>query len=98
MREAQKINVRLNQWPRARTTQESMVPSIKIDDTNYEIDSLSDEAKAQLQMLQATDQEIARLQTRLAIAQTARNAYANALQGLLPKADATAPGHERGAD
>lgn len=54
-----------------------MVPSIKINDTSYEIDGLRDEAKARLQMLQATDQEITHLQTRLA----------NALQGLLPRSE-----------
>lgn len=60
------------------------MPSIKIDNTDYDIDSLSDAAKAQLQMMQAVDQEIARLNLQLAIAQTARNAYANALKAALP--------------
>jgi hypothetical protein len=36
--------------------------------------------------MQICDQKIAVLQTDIAIAQTARNAYANALNGLLPKA------------
>jgi hypothetical protein len=36
--------------------------------------------------MQVCDQKIATLQTDLAIAQTARNAYASALNGLLPKA------------
>jgi hypothetical protein len=46
---------------------------------------LSEDAKAQLQMVQFTDQEIARLTALLMMAQTARIAYANALQAALPK-------------
>ncbi len=60
------------------------MPSIKIDNIDYDLDTLSAEAKAQLQMLQVTEQEIGRLQARLMIAQTARNAYANALKAALP--------------
>ena len=60
------------------------MPTIRIDNTDYELDSLSNEAKAQLQMLQATDQEIARLNFQLAIAQTARSAYSQALKAALP--------------
>lgn len=60
------------------------MPSINIDNQAYDLDSLSPETKSQLQMLQATEQEIARLQNCLAIAQTARNAYAKALKASLP--------------
>ena len=31
------------------------MPTVTIDDTEYDIDSLSDDAKAQLESLQATD-------------------------------------------
>ena len=55
-----------------------------IDGTEYPLTSLSDEAQSQLQMLRITDQEIQRLQWQLAIAQTARNAYAQALKTKLP--------------
>jgi ABC-type sulfate/molybdate transport systems ATPase subunit len=60
--------------------------TIKIDDREYDLDSLSDDAKAQLQMVQLTDQEIGRLNAQLAIAQTARVAYAKALTSALPEA------------
>ena len=60
------------------------MPIITIDEQQFELDALSKEARQQLVMLQATDQEIQRLQVRLAIAQTARNAYAPALKALLP--------------
>jgi hypothetical protein len=55
------------------------MPTIKINNQNYDTDTLPDSAKQQLQMLAVTDAEIKRLQTQLAIAQTARNAYARAL-------------------
>lgn len=63
------------------------MPAIKIDNIEYDLDAISDDAKAQLQMLQVTDAEIARLNSLLAIAQTARNAYARALNELLPKTE-----------
>ena len=59
---------------------------INIDGLDYPLSSLSDAAKSQLQMLQITEQEIQRLQWQLAIAQTARNAYVQALKAALPSA------------
>ena len=59
--------------------------TITIDDVAYAEDALSDEAKTELGSMQVCDQRIAALQTDLGIAQTARNAYAHALKGLLPK-------------
>ena len=59
--------------------------TITIDDVTYAEDALSNEAKLELGSMQVCDQRIAALQTDLGIAQTARNAYAHALKGLLPK-------------
>lgn len=56
---------------------------ITIDEKEYETDDMSDEAKAQLQSLQFVDNEIAREQMKIAALQTARNAYARALQTAL---------------
>ncbi|WP_104019692.1 DUF6447 family protein [Roseovarius nitratireducens] len=58
--------------------------TVTIDGKDYELESLSDAAKDQLTNLRVVDQEIARLQQQQAIAQTARNAYANALKAELP--------------
>jgi hypothetical protein len=58
--------------------------TIKIDDREYELDSLTEEAKAQLASLQYVDAELARLQMQSAALQTARMAYARALQEALP--------------
>ena len=56
---------------------------ITIDGKEYETDDMSDEAKAQLQSLQFVDNEVAREQAKTAALQTARNAYAQALQKAL---------------
>jgi hypothetical protein len=55
------------------------MPKIKINNTEYDTETLPDAAKQQLEMLALTDAEIRRLQAQLAIAQTAKNAYARAL-------------------
>lgn len=59
--------------------------TIKIDDIDYDLDSLSAQANEQLQNLQFVDQELARLQAKTAVLQTARSSYANALKEALPK-------------
>jgi hypothetical protein len=64
------------------------MPTIEIDNVDYDTDKLSDEAKAQLVSLQFCDQELARLQAKTATMQTARMAYAKALQAALPEAPA----------
>ena len=58
--------------------------TIKIDNKEYDLDTLSDECKAQLASLQFVEQELARLQAQAAVLQTARTAYAKALQAALP--------------
>jgi hypothetical protein len=61
--------------------------TITIDNNVYDLDSLSDAAKQQLVNFRVADGEIARLQTQLALAQTARNAYGQALKVELEKAE-----------
>ena len=60
------------------------MPTITIDNKQYDYDTLSNEAKAQLVSLQFCDQELQRLQAQAAAYQTARQAYAKALQAALP--------------
>jgi len=57
--------------------------TIKIDDKEYDFDTLSNEAKAQLASIQFCDQELQRLQAQAAAFQTARIAYAKALNEAL---------------
>lgn len=59
---------------------------ITIDGKDYALSEMSDAAKEQLNNLQITEQEIQRLNTKVAIAQTARAAYAQALKTALDAA------------
>ncbi|ADU64992.1 hypothetical protein Selin_0235 [Desulfurispirillum indicum S5] len=59
--------------------------TITIDGKNYNLDELSEGARDQITNLRVTDQQMAQLQQQLAIAQTARAAYAQALQKELDK-------------
>jgi hypothetical protein len=68
------------------TEQANKQDSIKIDDREFKLEDLSEQARAQINNLRATDMEIAQLQQKMAIAQTARTAYANALKSELPEA------------
>ena len=58
--------------------------TISIDNKSYDLDTLSDEAKAQLASIQFVDAELARLQAQAAALQTARIAYSTVLQAALP--------------
>jgi hypothetical protein len=58
--------------------------TITIDNKEYDLGTLSDEVKAQLISLQFVDQELQRLQAQTAAYQTARIAYAKALNEALP--------------
>ncbi len=57
---------------------------IKINDTEYNLNDLSDNAKAQFQNMNFANAEIQRLKIQLAMAETARNAYQSALIAELP--------------
>lgn len=56
---------------------------IAIDGVDYDLDQLSNEAKAQIASLQFVDGELARLNAQAAALQTARVAYSNELKRLL---------------
>tara|TARA_E500000318_G_scaffold88124_1_gene85250 strand:- start:12290 stop:12514 length:225 start_codon:yes stop_codon:yes gene_type:complete len=56
---------------------------ITIDGKDYELSKMSDEAKEQLNNVRVVDQEIERLQMKLAIAQTAKATYGQALMTAL---------------
>jgi hypothetical protein len=60
-------------------------PKVTIDDKDYVIENLSDDAKRQLSSMNVVDQKITSLQQEVAIMQTARNAYAQALAAALQK-------------
>ena len=56
---------------------------VTIDGREFETDDMSEEQTNQLRSINFADQEIIRLEMLLAVTRTARNAYANALAGLL---------------
>jgi len=59
------------------------MPTITIDNKEYEFDQLADAAKAQLAMVQFVDAELQRLSAQTAVLQTARIAYSKALNDAL---------------
>jgi hypothetical protein len=59
--------------------------TLRMGDIDYKVDDLSANAKAQMQGVQVAEIEIKRLNMQLALAQTARNAYMQALQADLPE-------------
>lgn len=59
--------------------------TIKIDDKEYKLADLSQEAKSQLTNLRVCDAELQRLKAQIAITETARATYARALAKALPK-------------
>ena len=59
--------------------------TVRIDDVDYNIDELSEEAKKLITTLQFVDQQLNQLQNEFAVSDTARIGYLNALQKELPK-------------
>ena len=62
---------------------EITMATITIDNKDYELDNLSDEAKQQVVSLQFVQSEIKKLEAQLAVYQTASIAYSSALKGFL---------------
>ena len=60
-------------------------PTIKIDDKEYKIADLSDEAKGQLASMNFAESELKRLQAQIALVTTARNAYRKAAVEIITK-------------
>lgn len=61
--------------------------NVTIDGMDYDLDEMSDNAKAQLESLVAVDKKIGEMQQDMAILQTARNAYAVALRDAIADTD-----------
>ena len=63
------------------------MPKITVDDIEYNTEDLSDNGKAQLASLQFLEVQINKLKSEVAVYQTARNSYINALKNELEKSD-----------
>lgn len=61
--------------------------TLTVDGKQYDVDALSDEAKALMQSVSFTDNKIAQLESELAMVRTARNAYFQQLVAALPKTE-----------
>ena len=61
------------------------MPKITVDDVEYNSEDLSDNGKAQLASLQFLETQLAKLQGEIAVYQTAKSAYVNALKVELDK-------------
>ena len=66
------------------------MPMLKIDDRDYDLDTLPTEIKTIVAHVQAIDLELTRLQAQSAIHQTARAAYSRTLKEELKKLDGAA--------
>ena len=62
--------------------------TLTINDKSYDIDKLSEEGRGQMVSLQFVDAEITRLNATIAVFQTARVGYLNALKPHLDAIDA----------
>ena len=56
---------------------------VTIDGVDYDTDTMSQDSHQKLEMLKMTEQRIRQMQAELAMMQTARQAYANALKASL---------------
>ena len=74
---------------------EEIMAKIKLDDVEYDTEDMSDNAKAQLASLQFNEAHINRLKNELAIADTAKIAYVNALKRELESNENTKPSENK---
>ena len=60
------------------------MPTVKINDKDYDFDSLSNDAKSNLASLQFVQNELKRLEAKVAVFKTSEAAYSRALNEFLP--------------
>lgn len=70
--------------------------TIKIDGQDYDLEQLSEEAKAQIASIQAVDMKLNELKRDTAIVMTARNMYVQALKKSLEQPVAAESGKTKG--
>lgn len=69
--------------------EDEKVKKIMIDDVEYKLDDLSDNARAQLANIQFVDAQLQQLNNEWAVSDTARIGYTNALKAELAKIEAS---------
>ncbi len=65
--------------------EDTISQKITVDDVEYNLDDLSDEAKTQILNIQFVDAQLQQLNNELAVSDTARIGYTNALKAELTK-------------
>jgi hypothetical protein len=63
------------------------MPKITVDNVEYNTEDLSDNGKAQLASLQFLEVQLSKLRSEIAVYQTAKNAYLQALKVELEKTE-----------
>ena len=61
------------------------IEKVKIDDVEYNVEDLSDNAKAQIENIQFVDEQLQQLNNEWAVSDTARIGYTHALKADLEK-------------
>ena len=59
--------------------------TLTVEGKQYDVETLSDEAKALMNSITFTDNKIAQLESELAMSRTARNSYVQQLVSVLPQ-------------
>ena len=65
--------------------EDTNIKKVTIDDVEYNLDKLSDNAKAQIANMQFVDAQLLQLNNEWAVSDTARIGYTNALKAELEK-------------
>ena len=66
---------------------EQITSAVTVDDKEYKVEDMSEDAKAQLSNIQFVDAQILQLRNEWAVSDTARLGYTAALKGELVKID-----------
>ena len=69
--------------------EDEKIKTITIDDVEYKLNDLSDNAKAQLASIQFVDTQLQQLNNEWAVSDTARIGYINALRADIAKTEAS---------
>ena len=66
--------------------QGALVPKIKLNDKEFEVQEMTQSVQGLIAHLQLIDSEVAKMQANIAIFQTAKNAYMKTLEDEIQKA------------
>jgi len=77
------MNVKSKKIKKEARMDQERAATITVDDVEYQLSEMSDDAKAQLSNIQFVDQQIQQLQNEWAVSDTARLGYQAALKGEL---------------